>query len=39
MSRDSTDMEAPFRMSVFLVPGGTRIYSGVSLHQKYVRVK
>ena len=28
MSRDSTDMGAPFRMPAFLVPGGTRIYSG-----------
>ena len=38
-SRESTDMGAPFRMSVCLVPGGTKIYSGVRLHQKYVRVK
>ena len=26
-------MGAPFRMSVCLVPGGTKIYSGVRLHQ------
>src|SRR5271156_4816127 len=38
-SWESTDMEAPFPMFDLLVPGGTKRYSGVRLHQKNVRVK